>query len=83
LLTAREAFGERQGMARWARVVVPGMPQHVTQRGKRRQPTFFGEEDDAADVELLAQWCQQRGVEGWAYCRMPNPGHGIAVPRAW
>jgi putative transposase len=26
-------------------VVVPGMPHHVTQRGNRRQETFFGEED--------------------------------------
>jgi REP element-mobilizing transposase RayT len=59
------------------------MPQHVTQRGSRGQPTFFCEEDDAADVELLAQWCEQRGVEVWADCRKPNPGHGIAGPRAW
>ena len=28
-------------MARLARVVVPGMPHHVTQRGNRRQETFF------------------------------------------
>jgi REP element-mobilizing transposase RayT len=58
------------------------MPQHVTQRGNRGQPTLFCEEDDGADVELLAEWCRQRGVEGWAYCRMPNHGHGIAVPQS-
>jgi putative transposase len=58
------------------------MPQQVTQRGNRGQPTFFCEEDDAADVELMAAWCQQRGVEVWAYCRMPNPGHWIAVPQS-
>jgi putative transposase len=57
------------------------MPPQVTQRGNRGQPTFFGEEDHAADVELLAQWCQQRGVEVWAYCRMPNPGHWVAGPQ--
>ncbi len=28
-------------MARLARVVVPGLPHHVTQRGNRRQPAFF------------------------------------------
>jgi hypothetical protein len=27
-------------MARLARVVVPGVAHHVTQRGKRRGPTF-------------------------------------------
>ena len=25
-----------------ARVVIPGLPYHVTQRGNRLQPTFFG-----------------------------------------
>jgi putative transposase len=70
-------------MARWARVVVPGTPQHVTQRGSRGRPTFFCQENYAADGELLAAWCQQRGVEVWAYCLVPNHGHWIAVPRAW
>jgi len=28
-------------MARIARVVAPGLPHHVTQRGNRRQQTFF------------------------------------------
>jgi hypothetical protein len=83
ILDGKEAFGWRQGMARWARVVVPGRPQHVTQPGSRRQPTFFCQEDDATDGELMAQWCEQRGVEVWAYCLLPNQVHWIAVPRAW
>ena len=29
-------------MARLARVIAPGMPHHVTQRGNHRQQTFFG-----------------------------------------
>ena len=32
-------------MTRLARVVVPGCPHHVTQRGNRRQETFFGNND--------------------------------------
>ena len=32
-------------MARLARVVVPGYPHHVTQRGNRCQPTFFDNND--------------------------------------
>ncbi len=28
-------------MARQARIVLPGYPHHVTQRGNRRQQTFF------------------------------------------
>ena len=33
-------------MARVARLVVPGAPLHVTQRGNCRETTFFGEADD-------------------------------------
>jgi len=69
-------------MARLARVVVPGMPHHVTQRGNRRQPTFFCEEDYAAYVELMGQWCNERGVDVWAYCLMPNHVHLIVVPQS-
>jgi putative transposase len=60
-------------MARLARLVVPGMPHHVTQRGNRRQQTFFNDADYAAYLELMAQGCRQRGVEIWSYCLMPNP----------
>ena len=67
-------------MARLARVVIPGMPHHVTQRGNRRQQTFFHDEDYAAYLELMAQWCRAEGVEIWAYCLMPNHSHLIAVP---
>ena len=69
-------------MARLARVVIPGRPHHITQRGNRRQPTFFCEEDYAAYVELMGQWCQERGVEVWAYCLMPDHVHLIAVPKS-
>jgi len=32
-------------MTRLARAVVPGVPHHMTQRGNRRQVTFFRDED--------------------------------------
>ena len=67
-------------MARMARVVIPGMPHHVTQRGNRRQQTFFNDGDYAAYLELMADWCRQEGVEIWGYCLMPNHVHLIAVP---
>jgi putative transposase len=34
-------------MARLARVVIPGHPHHVTQRGNGRARTFFGDSDYA------------------------------------
>ncbi len=67
-------------MARIARVIAPGCPHHVTQRGNRRQQTFFCNDDYLAYIELMAQWCQRYTVEIWAWCLMPNHVHLIAVP---
>ena len=67
-------------MARLARLVIPGMPHHVTQRGNRRQQTFFNDGDYKAYLELMAEWCSEEGVEIWGYCLMPNHVHLIAVP---
>ena len=65
-----------------ARVVVPGFAHHVTQRGNRRQRTFFRKDDYQAYVELMAQWCGHCGVTVWAYCLMPNHVHLIVVPES-
>ncbi|MDZ4741704.1 MAG: hypothetical protein SGJ03_17645 [Alphaproteobacteria bacterium] len=52
-------------MTRIARVVVPDCPHHVTQRGNRRQKTFFEDDDYVRYKELLAQGCKQASVEVW------------------
>ena len=67
-------------MARTARLVVPGYPHHVTQRGNRDLPVFFGEDDYRAYQALLAEWCARAGTEVWAYCLMPNHVHLVMVP---
>ncbi len=67
-------------MARLARVVVSDVPHHVTQRGNRRQATFFGDGDYEAYLDLMAEWTRRHGVEVWAYCLMPNHVHLVAVP---
>ena len=67
-------------MARLARVVVEGVAHHVTQRGNRRQQTFFSDDDYAAYLDLLAQGCRAAGVEVWGYCLMPNHVHLILTP---
>jgi len=41
-------------MARLARIVVPGLPRHVTQRAARRENTFFQDGDYALYLDLLA-----------------------------
>ncbi len=68
-------------MARIARVVAPGMPHHVTQRGNRRQKTFFRKGDYAEYLILMAEWCRLHEVDIWAYCLMPNHVHLIAAPK--
>jgi putative transposase len=69
-------------MARIARVVVPGYPHHLTQRGNRSQRTFFRKDDYRAYLELMAEWCGQCGVSVWAYCLMPDHVHLIVVPKS-
>lgn len=67
-------------MPRIARVVAPGFPHHVTQRGNRRQRTFFCDQDYQAYLALMGDWCSRCGVQVWGYCLMPNHVHLIAVP---
>jgi putative transposase len=75
-----EMYCMEVGMARSARVIAPRYPHHITQRGNRRQKTFFCEEDFKLYKNLMAHWCKRFNVEVWAYCLMPNHIHLIAVP---
>ena len=68
-------------MARIARVIAQGIPHHVTQRGNRRQKTFFCEEDYQEYINLMGEWCRKLTVEIWAYCLMPNHVHLVVVPK--
>ena len=67
-------------MARLARVVVPGVPHHVTQRGNRRQDVFFDPADRRRYLELLDRYSRSYGLSIWAYCLMTNHVHLVAVP---
>jgi putative transposase len=67
-------------MARLARLVIPGLPHHVTQRGNRRQPIFFADADHEAYRDLVAAACAERGVGCLAWCLMPNHLHLILTP---
>jgi len=69
-------------MSRLGRIVVPGLPHHVTQRGNRRQRVFFEDGDFALYRDILAERCRRSGVAVWAYCLMPNHVHLIMVPQS-
>lgn len=67
-------------IARLPRVVIPGIPHHVTQRGNGRHKTFFEDADYALYLDLLSQAAERAGAEVWAYCLMPNHVHIILTP---
>ena len=67
-------------MARIARIVVPGLRHHVTQRGNRREPVFFGAADYRLYRRLVAAAAHRAKTEIWACCLMPNHVHLIATP---
>jgi putative transposase len=67
-------------MARFARIVAPGCPHHVTTRGNRREPIFFENGDQDIYRDLLSEQMTKAGVEVWSYCLMPNHVHLILCP---
>ena len=69
-------------MARMARLVIPGLPHIVTQRGQSGELTFFNEEDYRSYLDLMAVGCGKWGVDIWAYCLMPDHIHLIVAPAA-
>jgi len=63
-----------------ARVVIPGIPHHITQRGVRKNDVFFCQEDYELYIRLLSDFCAKCGTEVWAYCLMTNHIHLVMVP---
>ena len=67
-------------MSRRKRIVIPGLPHHITQRGARRQNVFFAPEDRLVYKSLLAENAKRFGVEIISYCLMTNHVHLLVVP---
>ena len=67
-------------MARFARIVVPDLPHHVTQRGSRRMRVFLSKDDYRLYIRLLGDHARRHALDIWAYCLMPNHVHLIVVP---
>jgi len=59
-------------MVRLPRLILPGLPYHVTQRGNRRGQTFFEDGDYALYRDLLAEAADRADTEIWCYCLMPG-----------
>lgn len=67
-------------MTRLARMVIPDLPHHITQRGNRREPIFFENGDQEVYIDLLAQQTAKERVAVWAYCLMANHVHLVLTP---
>jgi putative transposase len=67
-------------MSRIARVILPGVWHHITQRGNRRQTVFFDDSDRELYLQLLERHCSKHGVKITGYCLMTNHVHLLAIP---
>jgi putative transposase len=67
-------------MGRLARVIIPGLPYHVTQRGNGGQKVFFSASDYAAYRDRLSEAAREAGVAVWAWQLMPNHVHLVVAP---
>lgn len=67
-------------MPRLSRYVVPGVPQHIIQRGNNRQPIFATDSDYAAYREWLQKAAADYGLRVHAYVQMANHVHLLATP---
>lgn len=68
-------------MSRVGRVVIPGFPHHVTQRGNRRADVLASDADRTAYLGFVRKYADRHGLALWAYCLMSNHVHLVAVPQ--
>lgn len=69
-------------MARISRIVVPGFPHHVTQRGVRSMDVFHSDEDRHAYLCFLSEEAARFGMDILTWCLMTNHVHFIVVPQS-
>ena len=62
------------------RLVAPGVPHHVTQRGTRRGNVFFSDKDREFYLDLLMASTEKYNVTVLSYCLMTNHVHLMLVP---
>ena len=68
-------------MPRAARVVIPGCPHHITQRGNNRQDVFFVDDDRRVYLDLLRKASERFGLDVIGYCLLTNHLHLVATPK--
>ena len=67
-------------MVRHARLVLPGVAHHVTQRGNDKQQIFFTDGDRRQYLAYLRESAARAGVALSAFCLMSNHVHLVVTP---
>ena len=65
-------------VARRARLLFAGVPQHLIQRGNNRQATFFADEDYVSYLDWLLEAVKKYDCRIYAYVLMTNHVHLLA-----
>lgn len=68
-------------MPRRARIILPGVPVHLIQRGNNRTACFFADEDYRFYLDNLAEQAVKHGCAVHAYCLMTNHVHLLLTPQ--
>ena len=69
-------------MARQPRLDLPGIPQHIVQRGNNRLPCFLDDDDRRRYLTLLREALASTRCKLYAYVLMDNHVHLLATPPA-
>ncbi len=67
-------------MPRIARIIIPDIPHHITQRGNNRQDVFFTDDDKVVYLGILKAQADNFGLLIDGYCLMTNHIHLITTP---
>lgn len=67
-------------MPRRPRLILPGIPLHIIQRGNNRQACFFADEDYHFYLDCLHEYAQKADCAIHAYILMTNHVHILLTP---
>lgn len=68
-------------MARPKRILIPGAPHHITQRGNNKRLVFLCDYDRERYLSLLIKYSSRHDLQILSYCLMPNHIHLVAIPK--
>ena len=67
-------------MPRKPRFIIPGVPVHVVQRGRSREPVFYDDADYRVYLGRLKEASEKYQCQIHAYVLMTNHIHLLATP---